>query len=626
MNAKKISILLDDFLSSQSTPLSRVYINPQKRLVANSYEEISGVINDIEECLKNGLYVVTLFSYEMGNFFNGLPLSNTKSPLIIAWSFKNVQKLSKASVEKWLTKEIKKEVVNNKLAEDAGICNVRMNSNEEKYKTKINRIHHNIKAGNTYQVNYTFKILAEQYGPVVGLYSRLRERQPSRFGALIRDENVNVLSFSPEWFVEVKGNCLKAKPMKGTLAADGRNASDLIEDKKNRAENLMIVDLLRNDLGRVSEVGSVKVPRLFEVERVGEIFQMTSTVESKIKKNIGLKKLLQAIYPCGSVTGAPKHKTMQIINDLEDGDRGFYCGSIGWLDPCVSNNKQFGDLMLSVSIRTAVIHKHNFSFGVGSGITIDSDYKEEWKECLLKASFLIKLPSGVGLFETIRVENNVPKFFHKHITRLARSADFFGIPCDSDYLEEIVKKEISNAQINKEDVYRLKINLNPKGNFSIELHPLVEIESIPKIFWAAELIGKTLSIIDSSDPTFYHKTTNRNIYDFAWKQAEKKGGFDGIFLNEKGEVTEGGRSNLLIKNGDKWKTPPVTSGLLPGVMRSTLLENKEMSICETVLTPNDIINAESVYICNSLRGLIKVDSTNLNTSIGMLEYSTIEEE
>ena len=170
----------------------------------------------------------------------------------------------------------------------------------------------------------------------------------------------------------------------------------------------------------------------------------------------------------------------------------------------------------------------------------------------------------------------MPKFFHKHITRLARSADFFGIPCDSDYLEEIVKKEISNAQINKEDVYRLKINLNPKGNFSIELQPLVEIESIPKIFWAAELIGKTLSIIDSSDPTFYHKTTNRNIYDFAWKQAEKKGGFDGIFLNEKGEVTEGGRSNLLIKNGDKWKTPPVTSGLLPGVMRSTLLENKEM--------------------------------------------------
>ena len=133
MNAKKISILLDDFLSSQSTPLSRVYINPQKRLVANSYEEISGVIDDIEECLKNGLYVVTLFSYEMGNFFTGLPLSNTKSPLIIAWSFKNVQKLSKASVEKWLTKEIKKEVVNNKLAEDAGICNVRMNSNEEKY-------------------------------------------------------------------------------------------------------------------------------------------------------------------------------------------------------------------------------------------------------------------------------------------------------------------------------------------------------------------------------------------------------------------------------------------------------------------------------------------------------------
>ena len=310
---------------------------------------------------------------------------------------------------------------------------------------------------------------------------------------------------------------------------------------------------------------------------------------------------------------------MQIIKDLEDGDRGFYCGSIGWLDPCFSKNKQLGDLMLSVSIRTAVIEGHSFSFGIGSGITIDSNYKEEWKECLLKASFLIKLPSGVGLFETIRVEEKVPKFYKKHIKRLSTSADFFGISCDSDYLEEIVQKEINHARINKQDIFRLRINLSSKGSFSLELHPLKEIEADPKIFWAAELLGKKLSITDSSDPTFYHKTTNRNVYDLAWKEAEKRGGFDGIFVNEKGEVTEGGRSNILIKNGDYWKTPPLNSGLLPGIMRATLLEDKGMSLCEVPLTPRDIISAESVYVCNSLRGLIKVDSTNLNTSIGILE-------
>jgi len=619
VNTKKISILLDDSLSSKANPSSRIYIDPQKRLIAHSNKEIASVINEIEECLKSGLYVVTLFSYEMGNFFNGLPLTNFKQPLIIAWSFKKVQKLSKSSVEKWLIKEIKKEAVDKKFSEDAGICNVRMNLNESKYKTKIKKIHQNIKSGNTYQVNYTFKILAESYGSVINLYSRLRERQPSRFGALIRDENINILSFSPEWFVEVNGDYLKAKPMKGTLAAEGSDASDLNQDKKNRAENLMIVDLLRNDLGRISDVGSVKVPRLFEVERVGEIFQMTSTVESKMKKNIGLKKLLEALYPCGSVTGAPKHKTMQIIKDLEDGDRGFYCGSIGWLDPGFSKNRQFGDLMFSVNIRTAVIEGHNFSFGIGSGITIDSDYKEEWKECLLKASFLIKLPSGVGLFETIRVEENVPKLYKKHIKRLSKSADFFGILCDSDYLEEIVRDEISHRCINKQQIYRLKITLSPKGRFSIELNPLKEIEENPKIFWAAELLGKKLSTVDSSDPTFYHKTTNRNIYDLVWKEAEKRGGFDGIFVNENGEVTEGGRSNLLIKNGNNWKTPPVTSGLLPGIMRAKLIEDKEMSILEIPLAPGDIINAENVYICNSLRGLVKVDTTNLNTGIGMLE-------
>ena len=619
MNTNKFSILLDDFSSSQSNPSSRIYIDPQKKLIANTYEEIGRVIDEIEECLKNGLYVVTLFSYEMGNFFNGLPLANFKRPLVIAWSFKNVQKLPNSSVKKWLIQEIKKEIADKNITKDAGICNVRMNSNESKYKTKINKIHQNIKLGNTYQVNYTFKIFAESYGSVVDLYSKLRERQPSRFGALIRDENFSVLSFSPEWFIEVSGGCLKAKPMKGTLAADGSNASDLNKDKKNQAENLMIVDLLRNDLGRVSEVGSVKVPRLFEVERVGEIFQMTSTVKSKIKKNIGLKKLLEALYPCGSVTGAPKHKTMQIINDLEDGDRGFYCGSIGWLDPCYSNNHQLGNLMLSVSIRTAVIQGHNFSFGIGSGITIDSDYREEWKECLLKASFLIKLPSGIGLFETIRVEGSVPKFYKNHIKRLVKSADLFGISCDSDHLEEIVQKEIRHACISKDEVYRLRINLNPKGNFSLELHPLKKIQSTPKIFWAAELLGKELSIIDSSDPTYYHKTTNRKIYDFAWQEAEKRGGFDGIFVNEKGEVTEGGRSNLLIKNGDKWITPPINSGLLPGIMRARLLEDRKMNLHELPLTPVEVINAESVYICNSLRGLVKVDSTNLNTSIGMLE-------
>jgi para-aminobenzoate synthetase/4-amino-4-deoxychorismate lyase len=208
---------------------------------------------------------------------------------------------------------------------------------------------------------------------------------------------------------------------------------------------------------------------------------------------------------------------------------------------------------------------------------------------------------------------------------MLRSADCFGIPCDPDHLEEMVQKEIGNKCVNKKEIYRLKISLGPKGDLSVELQPLRAAESVPKIFWAAELIGKKLSIIDSDDPTYYHKTTNRNIYDRAWREAEKRGGFDGIFLNKKGEVTEGGRTNLFIRDGDIWQTPPITSGLLPGVMRGILLEDKNMNVREVALTPIDIINAESVYISNSLRGLMKVDSSNLIRGIGILEYSTIEE-
>jgi len=595
-------------------------------MVAISYSEVKDVIAEIEKALGDGLFIVALFSYELGGFFNNLSLGKFQKPLIIAWAFKKVEKVSKSSVDLWLSQEIEEDAKGSKKSlNNSGICNVRMNSNEMQYEKKIKKIFQNILLGNTYQVNYTFKVYANAYGSPVDLYMKLRERQPSRFGALIRDNGFNVMSFSPEWFVELDNGTLRAKPMKGTLAVAGSKPSDLSKDKKNRAENIMIVDLLRNDLGRISEIGSVKVPKLFEIERVGEIFQMTSTVESKIKKNIGLEKLLEAIYPCGSVTGAPKNQTMKIIKDLENEDRGFYCGSIGWLDPCSSPNSLLGNLMMSVSIRTAVMSGHNLTFGVGSGITIDSNYKEEWKECLLKASFLVRLPSGVGLFETIRIEGNVPKFLKNHIIRLIKSAGNFGIPCDPDLLEELVHQKISRDNIQKNKLYKLKITLSPEGNYDIEINPLENIDPFPKIFWAAELIGKQKSVVDSRDPTFYHKTTSRYIYDRAWKEAEKKGGFDGIFINEKGQVTEGGRTNLFIRNGDNWQTPPISCGLLPGVMRAIIIKDKDTKVQEAPLTPKDVIEAESVYICNSLRGLVEVDFSSLASGINVLEYSTIDE-
>ncbi|OUV99577.1 MAG: aminodeoxychorismate synthase, component I, partial [Betaproteobacteria bacterium TMED156] len=525
MSSKNATILLDDFLSNSASPTSRVYENPEQKIVAYSTSEVTKAIGEIENSLKSGFYVIVIFSYELGKFFNGLKINQTKAPLLVAWSFRDVKKFSKPCVDNWLNDQKKQECKDSMFThQSSGICNIKLNSSEGEYANKIKEIQKKITSGETYQVNYTFNISADFYGSSLDLYMRLRERQPSRFGAFIKDENKTILSFSPEWFVDLDGKVLRAKPMKGTLPISGSNPSDLSQDKKNRAENLMIVDLLRNDLGRVSQTGTVKVPKLFEVERVGEIFQMTSTIESLIGDEVSLCDFLKATFPCGSITGAPKQRTMQIIDELENDDRGLYCGSIGWFDPPTLPRRNYGNFMMSVCIRTATILNNQLTFGVGSGITIDSKDRDEWKECLLKASFLIRLPSGVGLFETIKIEKNKPRFFKLHINRLSRSAESFGISCDRDELEELVEKKIKNECKIKEFSYKLKIVLSPNGLFTLTIRKLSKIIDYPQIFWAAHLLGNEFGTINSKDPLFFHKTTERKIYDLVWRKAEKLGG------------------------------------------------------------------------------------------------------
>ena len=375
-------ILLDDLSSSIKNPKSRLYESNIGYIEVYEPKEIEKSLELIQSRLENGIHAVCCFSYNLGLAFQGLPpkASLLNSPLIRAWFFKEYRKLSATEVDEWIESRLDFER-SQQVEADGGIVDVSFEIDEKTFCENIDSIHNEIRKGETYQVNYTFNITGKTYGSTIGLYKRLRQRQRCRYGALICCGGNRVLSFSPELFLSKTGKNILTKPMKGTMSSREYSAQDLKNDKKNRAENVMIVDLLRNDLSRISKLGSVKTPQLFEVENVGDILQMTSSVTSEVSPDITLIDLLRATFPCGSITGAPKKSTMGIISELEHNGRGIYCGSLGWFDAVTSGAKSFADFTLSVAIRTLEIDsKNNFSFGVGSGVTIDSNSQNEWNE------------------------------------------------------------------------------------------------------------------------------------------------------------------------------------------------------------------------------------------------------
>jgi para-aminobenzoate synthetase/4-amino-4-deoxychorismate lyase len=390
--------------------------------------------------------------------------------------------------------------------------------------------------------------------------------------------------------------------MKGTASALNDSADHLSHDAKNQAENVMIVDLLRNDLSRLALPGTVVVPQLFEVARHGDVLQMTSTVQAEARPDIQLKDVLNAVFPCGSVTGAPKKRSMEIIQELEPEDRAYYCGALGWLDPS-------GDFAFSVPIRTVEIdrdpdtHASPFTLGIGAGITIDSEAKQEWEECRIKAAFLSELPSKVGLFETILVRQGEAQNLDLHLERLTHSAQALGIPSSRAEIKKVIGIALENCTI--ETQYRLRLDLDHAGQASYQLVPLIPLTTPVKIFWASEILpNPSNAILHSGNVLLGHKVSSRNTYDQAWKIAEELGGFDAIFVNEQGFVTEGGRSSIFIKSGDRWLTPPVAAGLLPGVMRSIILNDPKWNAHEANLTIEELRNAKEIMLSNALRGLI----------------------
>jgi len=477
----------------------------------------------------------------------------------------------------------------------AGVAEMHVALGEERYAEKVAEIRRWITAGDCYQINLTFPVGFRLYGHPLALYARLRERQPVRYGAFIATPEETLLSFSPELFFERKGLRVLTRPMKGTAARGVTPEDDeaqrvaLLASEKERAENVMIVDLLRNDLGRLALPGKVHVESLCEAEAYPTLWQVVSTISADLPE-ASLFDLFRALFPCGSITGAPKIAAMQKIAILESESRGVYTGALGWVAPG-------GDCRFNVAIRTLEVAKNGRArLGVGSGIVIDADPKREYAECLLKASFLTGSDPGFELIETMRLERGTYALLAYHLKRLAASARALGFVCD---LPAITDELAVHAIENSDGVRRVRLSLAHDGSWKIVLARLPEEISSPQYALFAD------EILDAEDYLLRHKTTARSRYDRALQVLlDHPQIFDAIFLNTRGEVCEGARSNVFIERDGVLLTPPLSCGLLPGVMRRHLLESGRA--VEHVLYKEDLLNASRVYLANALRGLIAV--------------------
>ena len=602
--AEECFALLDDRDATALDPRSRLYTGHADTLACDCAEELPALLLCMQRALQQGLHAVGLFSYELGPELHATAQRPIDQPLAQILLFNRCEHLSANEVAAWLAAR------NQDLS--AGIANIHANVSEAEFEKAIQRIHAYIEAGDIYQANYTYRLRFESYGNLIALYLRLRARQPVPYGALVAlPDGRAVLSLSPELFVRHIQGALTARPMKGTAPASGIESQDatraaaLASDPKNRAENLMIVDLLRNDLGRIAALGSVRVPQLFEVNRYSSVLQMTSTVQAQLREDVTLVEIFAALYPCGSITGAPKRRAMQIIRELEPDARGIYTGAIGWFDaPAADSRRTVGDFCLSVPIRTLALDAPNASgicngeMGVGAGIVHDSDAAEEFAECQLKARFLTGLTNDFELFETIYATRAQGcRHLERHLARLHTSAAYFGFCFEEGAIRQILRAACSGLP--PEGEHRVRLALGQSGCSTVQAAALSPLSLPLRVCIAPE---STLS-----DNIFLrHKTTVRVQYDAAWRAAEAQGAFDMLFVNQHGELTEGGRSNVFIKLAGRWYTPPLSAGVLPGVMRSVLLADPAWDAGERNLTVADLRKAESVVVCNALRGALPV--------------------
>lgn len=571
---------------------SSVLFTDFRRSIGTDAGDLAEVFAAIDSAAQCGEWVVVAADYELGACLDSAMVRRMGAPpRLRGWVFGQAEHLDANASERFLDERLARLFLHERVA---GVADFTFSLDARSHATKVEKIRRWITEGDCYQVNLTFPADFKVYGHPLALYARLRARQPVRYGAYVRTPSDTILSLSPELFFERNRARVETRPMKGTaprgatVEEDGANRAALLASLKERAENIMIVDLLRNDLGRLARPGSVKVDSLCEAEAYPTLWQMVSSVSADLP-GASLHDLFRALFPCGSITGAPKIRAMQAIAELEDAPRGLYTGALGWVAPG-------GDCRFNVAIRTLEIDAEGCGrLGVGSGIVIDADPAREYAECLLKARFISGLDPGFELIETMRLENGVFPLLSLHLDRLSASARSLGFACN---LTLIVGALAEYASTSGRGLFRIRLTLAHGGEYAITQAAMAEDGVAWKVIFASE-------VLSVDDYLLKHKTTARSRYDSALAGLTRLPEvFDTVFFNARGEVCEGARSNVYVERNGMLLTPPSSSGLLPGVMRRHLLETGRA--VEQVLYRDDLLGTSAVYLSNALRGLFPV--------------------
>lgn len=558
-------------------------------------EELDALDSALQKGWQKGLHSVLFADYGFG-----LPLTGVESErggnLALHW----FADCADTDAENWLARHSD--------GLPAGISTPQSSVSEADYLDHIRQIHEAIRRGDTYQINYTTRLHLQAYGNPVKLYQRLRQPVPYAVLSHLPDaqgQSAWTLCFSPELFLKIGSDgTISTEPMKGTapILGDGqdeRRAAELQADPKNRAENVMIVDLLRNDLGKIAQTGTVCVPEPFKVSRFGSVWQMTSTIQAQALPHTSFADILRAAFPCGSITGAPKKMSMQIIESLEAEARGLYTGSIGYLNPCSGGlgfEGTFNVVIRTLSLTPLSDGIYQGVYGVGSGIVIDSDPAAEYRECGWKARFLNELRPNFGIFETLRAENGRCTLLDRHLCRLKTSARALNLPLP-DGCENQIKQYIADLP---DGAFRVKALLASDG-ISLSRAVLNRLTDKQRV-----IISPT--ILPAQNYLRRFKTTHRALFDQAWQTAETQGAFDSLFFNSDGILLEGGRSNVFVKYQGQWLTPSLDLDILNGIMRQAVLDEPQKylqtnQVIETHITQKTLQEAEEIRLSNALRGV-----------------------
>lgn len=571
---------------------SYLFLKPEKSVKIKSLNKLNEKLNKIDVLIDEGYEGYSIIHYEAGYFFEkSLNKYLPKNEELIQFYF-----YDKAAVN-----TIKSSEIYFDYKDKYQVKNFMLNVSMNEYAKSIRRIKSYIKEGETYQVNYTSKGKFDFIGSLSAFISTLIFNQSAKYIAIINNNSQIIISLSPELFFLINRGKITSKPMKGTEKRGSDLQSDLFAEYslknsiKNRAENLMIVDMIRNDLGKISKYGTVKVKEIFEVEKYESVYQMISTVESELNNNIKLSDVIKNIFPCASITGAPKIRTMKIIKDIEKEKRGIYTGGIG----LITNNR----ICFNVPIRTIVINKNSKKgeLGLGSGVVWDSNSEEEYSETKLKGKFLTNPVKPFEIIETMLIDYGKIFLLDGHLSRLKATADYFLFNLNETEVKRLLNKIM---QQNTESKLKLRLAINKNGKVNYSLSQIIENNSDIKVIISSKK--------NNSKNLFqYFKTTNRNQYDREYRKYSAKGFFDVIFFNEKSELTEGSITNIFIEKRGIISTPILSSGILNGTYRKYMLDN-DASIIERKLYVNDLIEADNIFLTNSVRGIIQVKKIFIN--------------